>query len=61
MQAGAKGMSDGPVRVADYHANLIYNTGGGTAQQLRRIIDELKSRVQEKFGLELEEEIQYVS
>ena len=60
-QAGAKGMSDGGIRVADYHANLIYNTGGGTAAELRRIIQELKQRVREKFGLELEEEVQYVS
>jgi UDP-N-acetylmuramate dehydrogenase len=60
-QAGAKGMSDGPIRVAGYHANLIYNAGGGTAQQVRRIINELKSRVREKFDLELVEEVQYVS
>jgi UDP-N-acetylmuramate dehydrogenase len=46
--------------VADYHANLIYNTGQGTARQLCEIIGELKTRVRERFGLELEEEVQYV-
>ena len=30
--AGAKGMVLGGVQVADYHANLIYNAGGGTSQ-----------------------------
>jgi UDP-N-acetylmuramate dehydrogenase len=59
-QVGAKGMHSGGVRVADYHANLIYNQGGGTARELRALIDELKSRVRSKFGLELEEEVQYV-
>jgi UDP-N-acetylmuramate dehydrogenase len=59
-QVGAKGMHSGGVRVADYHANLIYNEGGGTACELRGLIDELKSRVRERFGLELEEEVQYV-
>jgi UDP-N-acetylmuramate dehydrogenase len=59
-QVGAKGMHSGGVRVADYHANLIYNEGGGTARELRALIDELKSRVRSKFGLELEEEVQYV-
>ncbi len=59
-QAGAKGLGDGAIRVADYHANLIYNTGGGTARQLRTMICELKRRVREKFGIELEEEVQYV-
>jgi UDP-N-acetylmuramate dehydrogenase len=59
-QAGAKGMTSGGIRVADYHANLIYNEGGGTARELREMIAELKSRVREQFGLELEEEVQYV-
>ncbi len=59
-QVGAKGMSDGDIRVADYHANLIYNQGDGTAAQLCRIIGELKSRVKERFGFALEEEVQYI-
>ncbi len=59
-QVGAKGMSDGGIRVADYHANLIYNQGGGSALELSRIMAELKNRVRDKFGLELEEEVQYV-
>jgi UDP-N-acetylmuramate dehydrogenase len=59
-QAGAKGMRCGGVRVADYHANLIYNDGGGTARELCALIAELKSRVLARFGLELEEEVQYV-
>jgi UDP-N-acetylmuramate dehydrogenase len=58
--AGAKGMNDGGIRVADYHANLIYNDAGGTAEQVRRIINELKRRVRERFGFDLEEEVQYV-
>lgn len=59
-QAGAKGLADGAIRVADYHANLIYNTGGGTAHQLRAMISLLKTRVRDRFGIELEEEVQYV-
>jgi UDP-N-acetylmuramate dehydrogenase len=59
-QVGAKGMRLGGVRVADYHANLMYNDGGGTARDLCALIIELKSRVRAQFGLELEEEVQYV-
>ena len=59
-QVGAKGVHNGGIRVADYHANLIYNQGGGTAAELREIIGDLKSRVRARFGLELEEEVQYV-
>ena len=59
-QVGAKGMTRGDIHVAPYHANLIYNAGQGTALDLRELIEELKSRVQERFGLVLEEEVQYV-
>ena len=59
-QVGAKGMRSGDIQVAEYHANLIYNAGQGTARELCEIIGELKSRVRERFGLELEEEVQYV-
>ncbi len=59
-QTGAKGLRNGDIHVADYHANLIYNAGAGTACQLVEVIRELKSRVRERFGLELEEEVQYV-
>lgn len=59
-EAGAKGASRGEIRVADYHANLIYNAGAGTASDLRALIDDLKTRVRARFGLELEEEVQYV-
>jgi UDP-N-acetylmuramate dehydrogenase len=59
-QAGAKGMRRGDIHVADYHANLIYNGGAGTAADLGALIAELKARVRARFGLELEEEVQYV-
>jgi UDP-N-acetylmuramate dehydrogenase len=58
--AGAKGMVLGGVQVADYHANLIYNSGGGTSQEVRELIELLKQRVKELCGLLLEEEIQYL-
>ncbi len=59
-QAGAKGMRNGDIHVADYHANLIYNAGQGTASELLETIQTLKARVREQFGFDLEEEVQYV-
>jgi UDP-N-acetylmuramate dehydrogenase len=59
-QVGAKGMTRGEIHVATYHANLIYNAGAGTAVDLCALIAELKARVRERFGIELEEEVQYV-
>ncbi len=57
---GVKGMRSGGIQVADYHANLIFNAGGGTARELRQVIGELKRRVRERFGIDLEEEVQYI-
>lgn len=57
----AKGMQMGAIRVADYHANLIYNPGGGTAAELRDLIAVLKLRVLDKYGLRLEAEVQFLS
>jgi UDP-N-acetylmuramate dehydrogenase len=59
-RAGAKGLVRGGMRVAAYHANLIYNDGSGSSAELRGLIEELKSRVRDRFSLELEEEVQYV-
>jgi len=59
-RSGAKGLARGGMQVASYHANLIYNDGSGTARELRELIADLKARVRARFGLELEEEVQYV-
>ncbi len=59
-QVGAKGMRAGDIHVADYHANLIYNAGSGTARELAGVIAKLKQRIERRWGIPLEEEVQYV-
>jgi UDP-N-acetylmuramate dehydrogenase len=59
-QVGAKGMVRGDIKVATYHANLIYNDGQGSAADVIHIIQELKRRVRERFQFDVEEEVQYV-
>jgi UDP-N-acetylmuramate dehydrogenase len=59
-QVGVKGLRRGDIQVADYHANLVYNDGAGTAADLIAVIQELKRRVRERFGFDIEEEVQYV-
>jgi UDP-N-acetylmuramate dehydrogenase len=59
-QAGAKGLRNGGIQVAEYHANLLFNAGGGSARELCALIGDLKARVRVEFGIELEEEVQYV-
>ena len=45
-----RGCGAGDIQVADYHANLIYNAGSGTARDLVAIIAELKQRVEAPVG-----------
>jgi UDP-N-acetylmuramate dehydrogenase len=59
-RVGAKGMRQGGIEIASYHANIIYNAGGGIAADLRDLISVLKRRVREEFGFALEEEVQYL-
>ncbi|HEY7305290.1 MAG TPA: UDP-N-acetylmuramate dehydrogenase [Bryobacteraceae bacterium] len=59
-QVGGKGIRRGDIQVATYHANLVYNDGVGTAADLVAVVQELKRRVRDRFGFELEEEVQYV-
>jgi UDP-N-acetylmuramate dehydrogenase len=59
-QVGAKGVRRGDIQVATYHANLIYNDGNGSAADLVAVISDLKRRIRERFGFEIEEEVQYV-
>ena len=57
---GGKGIRNGDIHVADYHANLIYNPGHGTARQVCEVIDDLKARVHSRFDFLLAEEVQYI-
>ena len=59
-QAGVKGRRRGEIQVADYHANLIYNDGQGSASDLLAVIEDCKASVHTRFGFDLQEEVQYV-
>ncbi|MEK7102551.1 MAG: UDP-N-acetylmuramate dehydrogenase [Patescibacteria group bacterium] len=59
-QAGMKGEKEGAAVVSDVHGNFVLNTGGATAADVKRLIERVKSAVAEKFGINLEEEIQYI-
>lgn len=59
-QVGAKGTKCGAIKVAKYHGNLIYNTGKGNTLEVTKLAEILKNRVREKFGIIIEEEIQYL-
>jgi UDP-N-acetylmuramate dehydrogenase len=56
-QAGLSGTRVGGAEVSDRHANYIVADAGSQARDILRLIDLMRSRVQERFHVELELEI----
>jgi len=59
-QVGAKGAQKGNIKIADHHANLFTNLGDGTAADFFSLAKEYKLKVKEKFGINLEPEVQLI-
>jgi len=59
-QAGVKKLKIGQAEVSSKHANFIINNDGATASEIRSLIEEMRESVRQKFGITLEEEIEYV-
>ena len=59
-QAGCRGLRHGDAEVSELHANFLINTGEATAADIEALGEEVRARVKEKFGIELEWEIKRV-
>jgi len=59
-KADAKNKRVGKAYVSSKHANFILVNKGAKAQDVYQLIQELKNLVKKKFGIVLEEEIQYI-
>ena len=57
-QAGLKGARHGGAEVSDRHANFIIAHPGATASDVLLLIDQIRQRVWQRFGYELELQIQ---
>ena len=56
-QAGLKGERCGGIEVSQKHAAFLINTGNGSSEQVKELVKKIKMRVQEEFGVKLEEEV----
>ncbi|MEI6079102.1 MAG: UDP-N-acetylmuramate dehydrogenase [bacterium] len=56
-ESGLSGLSIGGAKVSEKHTNFIINTGNATSSDIINLIQEVKNRVNEKFSVQLEEEI----
>ena len=59
-ECGLKGKKVGNVKISEKHSNFIVNLGNGKAKDVMRLIKIIKNKVKKKFGVVLEEEIQYL-
>jgi UDP-N-acetylmuramate dehydrogenase len=58
--AGLKGTAIGGVQISPVHANFFINLGNGSAADYWGLIELARDTVQEKFGVTLELEIEYI-
>ena len=59
-ECGLRGMRVGDALVFPKHANIIVNAGHASAREVLELAEIMKSRVRERFGVELEEEVMFL-
>lgn len=59
-EIGYKGKSIGGAMVSLKHANFIINTGSATGEEIKKLINEIKEKVKEKYNIELKVEQEFV-
>lgn len=59
-EVGCRGLRVGDAMVYAKHANILVNAGHATARDVLALAAEMKRRVREKFGVELEEEVMFL-
>ena len=58
--AGCRGLTMGGAQVSEKHTNFLINTGDATSADIEALGDEVRRRVRDKSGVDLEWEIQRV-
>ncbi|WP_327751946.1 UDP-N-acetylmuramate dehydrogenase [Sphingobium sp. SJ10-10] len=59
-EAGCRGLQRGGAQVSEKHTNFLLNLGDATSADIEALGEEVRRRVKEKSGIELEWEIQRV-
>jgi UDP-N-acetylmuramate dehydrogenase len=60
-QAGLKGYTIGGVQISAKHANYMVNVNQATAEQVVMLISFIKQQIRDKYGIQLQEEVQLIS
>jgi UDP-N-acetylmuramate dehydrogenase len=56
-ELGLRGLAKGGARVSPFHGNIIINTGGASAADVRFLVDEVSDKVKARTGFDLEPEV----
>jgi len=59
-EAGLRGVSSGGAMISPKHPNFIVNVLEATSEDVKNLIKLVKNEIKKKFGVELEEEIEYL-
>ncbi len=59
-RAGLKGHAIGGAQISSKHANYIINTGNATAEQVIMLVSFIKQQIRDKYGIQLQEEVQFI-
>jgi UDP-N-acetylenolpyruvoylglucosamine reductase len=59
-EAGCRGLTVGGALFSEKHANFVENTGEATTADVLALMGEGRRRVRERFGVELEPEVQFL-
>jgi UDP-N-acetylenolpyruvoylglucosamine reductase len=59
-EAGCRGLAVGGARFSEKHANFVENMGEATTADVVALMAEGRRRVRERFGIELEPEVQFL-
>lgn len=59
-QCGLKGLRVGGAMVSEKHAGFVVNAGGATCMDVLQLMDQIRERVFQATGVELEPEVKYL-
>lgn len=60
MDAGLRGYSVGGAQVSEKHCGFVVNKGGATASDVVKLMNDVRDKVMEEFGVELEPEVKMI-
>lgn len=60
MDAGLRGYRIGGAQVSEKHCGFVINRGNATADDIRRLMEDVSAEVQRQFGVSLEPEVRFL-